>query len=74
VQVIANFHLSRIEMDALKFEAEHEKMTLDDLVGLIVRQNIPTLLDVMQPTKNEGLRQKLIAALEKENRVQTRRA
>lgn len=69
MHVTASFHLSKIEMDALNFEAEHEKMTLDDFVGWIVRQNIPTLLEVMQTSANERLRKKLIAALEKESRV-----
>jgi hypothetical protein len=58
-------------MDALKFEAEQEKMTLDDFVGWIVRQNIPSLLDVMQPTTNERLRKRLMAMLAKEGEKQT---
>lgn len=69
MRVTARFHLSKIEMDALKFEAEHEKMTLDDFVGWIVRENIPTLLEVMQISTNERLRKQLMAALEKESSV-----
>lgn len=71
MNVTASFHLSKIEMDALKFEAEQEKMTLDDFVGWIVRQNIPSLLDVMQPTTNERLRKRLMAMLAKEGEKQT---
>lgn len=54
--------LTNAEMEALKFESEHENMTAQELVQMIIKQNIPSLLDVIE-TGDEGRRQELMRAL-----------
>lgn len=62
VRVSAYLEITKVEMDALKFEANCEKMTIEELMANMVRQSIPSFLDVVE-TENEARRQELIEAL-----------
>lgn len=59
-----SFELTNAQKEALEFEAEAENKTLEEMVGWIVRENIPPLLDVIETNDNarrQVLRNALIA-------------
>lgn len=70
MHVTASFALTKAQMEALVFEAREEKMTIEEMIGWLVRQNIPALLDVIE-TKDEARRQELLDALIDEDEKHT---
>lgn len=57
-----SFELTDAEVEALELEAEAERLSVEEMVEWMVRQNIPPLLDVIETDKEER-RKELATAL-----------
>jgi hypothetical protein len=63
VYVILTFELTDTQTDALRFEAKHTNVTVEELMAWMVRENIVPLLDVIDA---DGNKQQLLEALQDE--------